>query len=102
MIFYFIYLFFRENLDPLSQHEDRDIWRALELSQIKDVVASHPEGLSTYNNTNILTRCLINTLMKNFLKKFGVRFFLSKYRGKSFRVNEKKDFSQTITNFRKQ
>ncbi|XP_012522703.2 ATP-binding cassette sub-family C member Sur [Monomorium pharaonis] len=36
----------RENLDPLSEHEDREIWRALELSQIKDVVASHPEGLS--------------------------------------------------------
>ncbi|XP_067206473.1 ATP-binding cassette sub-family C member Sur isoform X2 [Linepithema humile] len=36
----------RENLDPLSQHEDQDIWRALELSQIKDVVASHPEGLN--------------------------------------------------------
>ncbi|RLU19415.1 hypothetical protein DMN91_007972 [Ooceraea biroi] len=36
----------RENLDPLSQHNDQEIWNALELSQIKDVVASHPEGLN--------------------------------------------------------
>ncbi|XP_011635575.1 ATP-binding cassette sub-family C member Sur [Pogonomyrmex barbatus] len=36
----------RENLDPFSQHKDQEIWRALELSQIKDVIASHPEGLS--------------------------------------------------------
>jgi len=37
----------RKNLDPLSQHSDQEIWNALELSQIKDIVASHPEGLST-------------------------------------------------------
>ncbi|XP_011881729.1 PREDICTED: ATP-binding cassette sub-family C member Sur [Vollenhovia emeryi] len=36
----------RENLDPFSEHEEQEIWRALELSQIKDVVASYPEGLS--------------------------------------------------------
>ncbi|KZC13248.1 ATP-binding cassette sub-family C member Sur [Dufourea novaeangliae] len=35
----------RENLDPLSMHEDRELWNALELAQIKNVVASHPEGL---------------------------------------------------------
>ncbi|XP_077281722.1 sulfonylurea receptor [Temnothorax americanus] len=36
----------RENLDPFSEHEDQEIWRALELSQIKDVIASYPEGLN--------------------------------------------------------
>ncbi|XP_029661257.1 ATP-binding cassette sub-family C member Sur [Formica exsecta] len=36
----------RENLDPLSEHEDQEIWHALELSQVKDVIASHPEGLN--------------------------------------------------------
>ncbi|XP_072749305.1 ATP-binding cassette sub-family C member Sur isoform X2 [Anoplolepis gracilipes] len=36
----------RENLDPLSKHEDQEIWHALELSQVKDVIASHPEGLN--------------------------------------------------------
>ncbi|KAG5347863.1 SUR protein, partial [Acromyrmex charruanus] len=36
----------RENLDPFSEHEDQEIWRSLELSQIKDVIASHPEGLN--------------------------------------------------------
>ncbi|XP_018345324.1 PREDICTED: ATP-binding cassette sub-family C member Sur [Trachymyrmex septentrionalis] len=36
----------RENLDPFSEYEDQEIWRSLELSQIKDVIASHPEGLS--------------------------------------------------------
>ncbi|XP_039304714.1 ATP-binding cassette sub-family C member Sur isoform X2 [Solenopsis invicta] len=36
----------RENLDPFSEHEDQEIWRALELSQIKDIVAAHPEGLN--------------------------------------------------------
>ncbi|KYM97235.1 Cystic fibrosis transmembrane conductance regulator [Cyphomyrmex costatus] len=36
----------RKNLDPFSEHEDQEIWRALELSQIKDVIASHPDGLS--------------------------------------------------------
>ncbi|XP_053987096.1 ATP-binding cassette sub-family C member Sur [Hylaeus volcanicus] len=35
----------RENLDPLADHEDRELWEALEVAQIKDVVASHPEGL---------------------------------------------------------
>ncbi|CAK9810065.1 ATP-binding cassette sub-family C member 9 [Anthophora plagiata] len=35
----------RENLDPLSEHEDRDLWDALEVAQIKNVVASHSEGL---------------------------------------------------------
>ncbi|XP_012055355.1 PREDICTED: ATP-binding cassette sub-family C member Sur [Atta cephalotes] len=36
----------RENLDPFSEHKDQEIWRSLELSQIKDVIASHPEGLN--------------------------------------------------------
>ncbi|XP_017788164.1 PREDICTED: ATP-binding cassette sub-family C member Sur [Habropoda laboriosa] len=36
----------RENLDPLSEHEDRDLWEALEVAQIKDIVASHSEGLN--------------------------------------------------------
>ncbi|XP_076755199.1 sulfonylurea receptor isoform X2 [Xylocopa sonorina] len=36
----------RENLDPLSEHEDQELWNALEVAQIKDVVASHPEGLN--------------------------------------------------------
>lgn len=36
---------FRENLDPLSEHEDQELWSALEVAQIKNVIASHPEGL---------------------------------------------------------
>ncbi|XP_076228088.1 sulfonylurea receptor isoform X2 [Nomia melanderi] len=36
----------RENLDPLSEHEDQELWTALEVAQIKDTVAAHPEGLS--------------------------------------------------------
>lgn len=39
----------RENLDPLSEYEDRELWNVLEIAQIKNVVASHPEGLSKYN-----------------------------------------------------
>ncbi|XP_020299812.1 ATP-binding cassette sub-family C member Sur [Pseudomyrmex gracilis] len=35
----------RDNLDPLSEYDDEEIWHALELSQIKDIIASHPEGL---------------------------------------------------------
>lgn len=40
-------IYYRDNLDPLSEYDDEEIWHALELSQIKDVIASHPEGLST-------------------------------------------------------
>ncbi|KAL6445158.1 hypothetical protein ACFW04_002204 [Cataglyphis niger] len=36
----------RENLDPFSEHKDQEIWHALELSQVKDIIASHPEGLN--------------------------------------------------------
>ncbi|XP_076279079.1 sulfonylurea receptor [Lasioglossum baleicum] len=36
----------RENLDPLYEHDDRDLWNALEVAQIKDAVVSHPEGLN--------------------------------------------------------
>ncbi|XP_074096275.1 sulfonylurea receptor [Cotesia typhae] len=36
----------RENLDPLSEHDDEQLWIALELAQMKDVIASHPEGLN--------------------------------------------------------
>ncbi|EFN77618.1 ATP-binding cassette transporter sub-family C member 9 [Harpegnathos saltator] len=35
----------RENLDPLLKYNDYEIWKALELSQIKEVIASHPDGL---------------------------------------------------------
>lgn len=35
----------RKNLDPLSEYEDSELWDALEVAQIKDVVAAHPEGL---------------------------------------------------------
>ena len=27
-------------------HKDQELWNALEVAQVKDVVASHPEGLS--------------------------------------------------------
>ncbi|XP_016766887.2 ATP-binding cassette sub-family C member Sur isoform X2 [Apis mellifera] len=36
----------RENLDPLSEYEDQELWNVLEIAQIKNVVASHPEGLN--------------------------------------------------------
>ncbi|XP_006620268.1 ATP-binding cassette sub-family C member Sur isoform X2 [Apis dorsata] len=36
----------RENLDPLSEYEDRELWNVLEIAQIKNVVASHSEGLN--------------------------------------------------------
>ncbi|CAD1468666.1 unnamed protein product, partial [Heterotrigona itama] len=36
----------RENLDPLSKHKDQELWNALEVAQIKDIVASHSEGLN--------------------------------------------------------
>ncbi|XP_051156850.1 ATP-binding cassette sub-family C member Sur-like isoform X2 [Leptopilina boulardi] len=36
----------RENLDPFSQYTDYELWSALELAQIKDVVSSHPDGLN--------------------------------------------------------
>ncbi|KAK0080738.1 hypothetical protein PV325_013438 [Microctonus aethiopoides] len=35
----------RENLDPNSEHEDNELWAALELAQMKEVIAAHPEGL---------------------------------------------------------
>ncbi|XP_012273062.1 ATP-binding cassette sub-family C member Sur [Orussus abietinus] len=35
----------RENLDPLSEHSDNEIWTALELAQMKNVISSYPEGL---------------------------------------------------------
>lgn len=35
----------RENLDPLSEHDDEELWSALELAQMKEIIASHPEGL---------------------------------------------------------
>ncbi|XP_015595444.1 ATP-binding cassette sub-family C member Sur isoform X2 [Cephus cinctus] len=37
----------RENLDPLCQHTDEELWSALELAQIKDIISSHPEGLNS-------------------------------------------------------
>ncbi|KAK1134061.1 hypothetical protein K0M31_011846 [Melipona bicolor] len=36
----------RENLDPLSKHKDQELWNALEVAQVKDIVASHSEGLN--------------------------------------------------------
>lgn len=35
-------------MDPLSEHEDLELWNALEVAQIKDIIASHPEGLSKW------------------------------------------------------
>ncbi|XP_063983768.1 ATP-binding cassette sub-family C member Sur-like isoform X2 [Diachasmimorpha longicaudata] len=35
----------RENLDPLAEHQDDELWSALQLAQMKDIIASHPEGL---------------------------------------------------------
>ncbi|XP_043281302.1 ATP-binding cassette sub-family C member Sur isoform X2 [Venturia canescens] len=35
----------RENLDPLGEYEDAELWRALELGQMKEIVGAHPEGL---------------------------------------------------------
>ncbi|XP_046482248.1 ATP-binding cassette sub-family C member Sur isoform X1 [Neodiprion pinetum] len=37
----------RENLDPLGHHSDDELWAALELAQIKDIVKTCPEGLNT-------------------------------------------------------
>lgn len=38
----------RENLDPKSEHEDDELWAALELAQMKEVIATHPEGLGEF------------------------------------------------------
>ncbi|XP_015114991.1 ATP-binding cassette sub-family C member Sur [Diachasma alloeum] len=35
----------RENLDPLAEHNDEELWSALQLAQMKDIIAAHPEGL---------------------------------------------------------
>jgi ABC-type multidrug transport system fused ATPase/permease subunit len=38
---YFLVLY-RENLDPQSLYTDEELWRSLELAQLKDVVTSLP------------------------------------------------------------
>ncbi|XP_011307390.1 ATP-binding cassette sub-family C member Sur [Fopius arisanus] len=35
----------RENLDPLGEHKDDELWSALQVAQMRDIIASHPEGL---------------------------------------------------------
>ena len=35
----------RMNLDPFDQHTDEQVWRALELAQLKPYVTSLPEQL---------------------------------------------------------
>ncbi|XP_025268777.1 ATP-binding cassette sub-family C member Sur isoform X2 [Camponotus floridanus] len=62
----------RENLDPLSEHEDQEIWHALELSQVKDVVASHPEGLNlevreggeNFSSGQLQLLCMARTILQ--------------------------------------
>jgi hypothetical protein len=35
-------VFCRENLDPQSQYTDAELWKSLELAQLKDVVSNLP------------------------------------------------------------
>lgn len=35
-------VFSRENLDPQSQYTDSELWKSLELAQLKDIVCSLP------------------------------------------------------------
>ena len=35
----------RQNLDPEGQRSDEDLWGAVEIAQLKDVVQALPEGL---------------------------------------------------------
>ncbi|CAN8313677.1 unnamed protein product [Cochlearia groenlandica] len=37
----------RFNIDPFSEHNDADLWEALERAHIKDVIARNPYGLDT-------------------------------------------------------
>lgn len=42
----------RQNLDPLSEHKDEELWTALELAQMKKVISGHPEGLGKLVNVH--------------------------------------------------
>ena len=35
----------RDNLDPFDVHDDKEIWRALKLAHLKDMVSLTPSGL---------------------------------------------------------
>ena len=36
---------FRQNLDPEVNRSDEELWNALEIAQLKDVVLALPEGI---------------------------------------------------------
>ena len=42
----------RLNLDPLDQHSEEDLWRALEMAHLKHFVASMPHGLNYHCGEN--------------------------------------------------
>lgn len=37
----------RFNLDPFNEHNDADLWEALERAHLKDVISRHAFGLDT-------------------------------------------------------
>lgn len=52
----------RENLDPQSLYTDVELWKSLELAQLKDVVSSLPECLGKLTNESR------NVFLMNFYK----------------------------------
>lgn len=52
----------RFNLDPFSEHNEADLWEALERAHLKDVIRKNSFGLDaevcTYVNENYAVCCL--------------------------------------------
>lgn len=47
LLIYFL-KFFRENLDPGNQCSDEELWKALEVAQLKPIISILPGGLGNF------------------------------------------------------
>jgi len=69
----------RFNLDPFNEHDDADLWEALERAHLKDVIRRNFYGLDAEVSLRKFTRCKILILIQGIIAiSIEFRFMLMK------------------------
>ena len=71
----------RFNLDPDGKKSDSELWEALDIAQLKDVISAHGQQLGMSSNVHRLLQVILTEILQLFFALSNKVFFCDLHQG---------------------